>query len=81
MIKKNPDFLEKLSTIIRKELLSNAKVSNTSMLLEGTKTVKENFTKFAFGKKSFLVFFQPYQISSYSSGSFVVEVPYSKIFE
>lgn len=81
LIKKNPDFLEKLSTIIRKELLSNAKISNTSMLLEGTKAVKENFTKFAFGKKSFLVFFQPYQVSSYSSGSFVVEVSYSKIFE
>ena len=72
LVEKNPRFLNKVSLLIRKKLLLNSKIVNTTMMMEKTKPIKENFTKVIITNSGFYFFFPPYQIAPYSSGSFEV---------
>lgn len=80
MIATNPKFLEIVSKFTQDELLKNPKVVDTNMLMEGTKPIESNFSRFVFSSDGLLFFFPHYQVAPYSSGSFMVNVPYYKIF-
>ncbi len=80
LINNNSNLLTKLSEYTRNELLHNPGITDVQMLIDGTKPEKENFSNFAFSDDGYLVFFQYYQVAPYSSGSFVVKVPYSELF-
>ena len=79
LILTNSEFLKIVSEYSRNELLKNSLV-DTSMLLDGTKPKEDNFSRFVFSKEGILLFFPQYQVAPYSSGSFVVNVPYDLIF-
>lgn len=79
LIKNNPDILNTLSSIIRKELLHNKNIVNTNMMIEGTSPTIENFSNFAFSKDGLIIFFEYYQVAPYSSGEFQVKIPYDKL--
>lgn len=80
LINNNSNLLTKLSEYTRNELLHNPGITDVQMLIDGTKPEKDNFSNFAFSDDGYLVFFQYYQVAPYSSGSFVVKVPYSELF-
>ena len=80
LINNNSNLLTKLSEYTRNELLHNPGITDVQMLIDGTKPEKDNFSNFAFSDDGYLVFFQYYQVAPYSSGSFVVKVPYSEFF-
>lgn len=80
LIKDNSEFLKKVSDYTRSELLHNPGITDIQMLIDGTRPDKDNFSNFAFTNDGYLVFFPHYQVAPYSSGSFVVKIPYSEIF-
>ena len=80
LINNNSNLLTKLSEYTRNELLHNPGITDVQMLIDGTKPEKDNFSNFAFSDDGYLVFFQYYQVAPYSSGSFVVKIPYSELF-
>lgn len=79
LIKKNKNFLNTISTISRDELKTNSHITNLSMLYEGTKPTKENFSNFVYSKYGLIFFFTQYQVAPYSQGEFNVIIPYSKL--
>lgn len=80
LITTNSNFLDIVSSVSRGELILNPGIVDTQMLMDGTMPNKDNFSHFAFSENGLLFFFSEYQVAPYSSGSFVVLVPYSKIF-
>ena len=80
LIKKDNNILNTLSNISRSELIKNKNIVNINMLMNGTKNIKENFSKFAFSNKGLIIFFDRYQVAPYSSGDFSITVPYNKIY-
>ncbi len=76
LINKNKNTLEILSEFSRNELKGNKKITDFSMLYEGTKKEKENFTNFVFSKEGLIIFFPQYQVAPYSQGEFNVIIPY-----
>ncbi len=76
LINKNKNTLEILSKFSRNELKGNKKITDFSMLYEGTKKEKENFTNFVFSKEGLIIFFPQYQVAPYSQGEFNVIIPY-----
>lgn len=79
LIKINPDILNTLSNISRKELLYNKNIVNSNMMIEGTAPTIENFSNFVFSKDGLIIFFEYYQVAPYSSGEFQVKIPYDKL--
>ena len=79
LIKTNPNILNTLSSISRKELLYNKNIVNTNMMIEGTTPTIENFSNFVFSKDGLIIFFEYYQVAPYSSGEFQVKIPYDKL--
>ena len=79
LIKKNKNFLNTISTISRDELKTNSRITNLSMLYEGTKPTQENFSNFVYSKYGLIFFFAQYQVAPYSQGEFNVTIPYSKL--
>lgn len=77
--KKDPMILTKLSSFSRKALHQNPKIVSYSMMMEGTKPLKENFSKFAFTNEGLLLYFERYQVAPYSSGDISIIVPYDSI--
>lgn len=73
---KNKDLLKVLSEFSRKELKYNKKITDSSILYEGTKEEKVNFTNFVFSKEGLIIFFPQYQVAPYSQGEFNVVIPY-----
>lgn len=63
------DILEIFSKVSREELLRNKNIVNSSMMMEGTKPLADNFSNFAFSSDGLLLFFSQYQVAPYSSGS------------
>ena len=78
LVKENPSILMMLSNESRNLLSKNAHIVDTEMLLEGTKPVSKNFSSFVFTPSGLKVYFPPYQVAPYSSGSFQIVIPYSK---
>lgn len=83
LIEEYPNLLEILSEESRNILkkypnFKNLNQSMNEMLLEGTKTDRNNFRNFAFSKDGLIIFFEQYQIAPYSEGSFRITVPYQK---
>lgn len=76
LINKNKNTLEILSKFSGNELKGNKKITDFSMLYEGTKKEKENFTNFVFSKEGLIIFFPQYQVAPYSQGEFNVIIPY-----
>lgn len=76
LINKNKNTLEILSEFSRNELKGNKKITDFSMLYEGTKKEKENFTNFVFSKEGLIIFFPQYQVAPYSQGEFNIIIPY-----
>jgi len=81
LIKTNSNFLEIASDISREELIINPGIVDVQMLMDGTSPKIDNFNKFAFSENGLLFFFPHYQVAPYSSGSFIVEIPYFKILK
>lgn len=82
LIAKNSNILNFLSEYSFTNLKENKDIKENyveEMLVSGTKPIEENFKYFAFAKDSFKVFFPRYSVAPYSSGSFVVDVPYDKL--
>lgn len=80
LIKKNSDILNIFSTVSREELLHNSGIVNSTMMMEGTRPIAQNFSNFAFSPTGLLLFFSQYQVAPYSSGQFIVKVDYDKLF-
>ena len=79
MINKNQNILNIFSENSREILKSNDKITSSTMLYEGTKPKKENFTNFIFSKNGIILFFPQYQVAPYSQGEFNVVLDYKKI--
>ena len=79
-----PNFLNTISTLSKEKLQNNPKLGNTEytvdMLTTGTNPTNKNFSNLAFSKEGLLVFFKHYQIAPYSSGAFIVKIPYNELF-
>lgn len=75
----DPMIISKLSSLSRKALKQNEKIVSYSMMMEGTKPLKENFRRFAFTKEGLKLFFQRYQVAPYSSGDISIIIPYNSI--
>ena len=71
---KNVAYLEKVRKILKKD----PKITGYSMMINGTEPKKNNFNDFCFTDKGLIIFFNRYQVAPYSSGSFVITVPYNK---
>lgn len=67
-LKEDKNFLQKISRSIRGDLLVSPKITNTLMLIEGTKAIKENFENFVICDQKLIFYFEPYQVAPYSSG-------------
>lgn len=80
LIKTDSKFLEIVSNISREELIINPRIVDTQMLMDGTNPNLENFSKFAFSDSGLFFFFPHYQVAPYSSGSFVISIPYQELF-
>ena len=79
LINKNQNILNIFSENSREILKSNDKITSSTMLYEGTKPKKENFTNFVFSKNGIILFFPQYQVAPYSQGEFNVVLDYKKI--
>lgn len=75
-----PNILQFFSQQVQNQLKTNERISDMGWMLEGTKPIPENYQNFVFSKNGIFVFFPPYQIAPYSSGTFQLLVPYDKIF-
>ena len=71
-IEKNKEFLNKISFETRIYFLFHPKIENITMLLDGTRPIKENFSNIIFTSQGYYFFFPPYQIAPYSAGSFEI---------
>lgn len=80
LIKMNSDILNIFSSVSREELLHNSGIVNSTMMMEGTRPIAQNFSNFAFSSSGLLLFFPQYQVAPYSSGQFIVKVDYDKLF-
>lgn len=80
LINLNPDILNTLSSLSRKELLHKKGIVDTSMLMSGTEPLEENFSRFVFSKNGLILFFHQYQVAPYSSGEFIVTIDYKNVF-
>ena len=72
-------ILEKFSLFSRDSLVYNKKIVDTAMMMEGTLPRLENFSRFVFTKDGVLLYFPRYQVAPYSSGEFIVSIPYEKL--
>ena len=72
LIEKNKEFLNKISFETRIYFLFHPKIENITMLLDGTRPIKENFSNIIFTSQGYYFFFPPYQIAPYSAGSFEI---------
>ena len=79
LIQSSPSILNKFSKMSRNHLLYNKNIVDTNMMLEGTKPIKDNFSRFVFSKDGIILFFEYYQVAPYSSGEFKVVIPYKSI--
>lgn len=79
LIETNPNFLNTASSTVREELINNPGIVDINMLNSGTTAEIDNFSRFAFSSDGIVFFFTQYQIAPYSSGTFEITVPYSKI--
>lgn len=75
----NDNFLTTLSNEAHKVLINNPSIIDQKMLEEGLTPIKDNFKNIIFTPNGFKIFIPQYQIAPYSSGSFQVVIPYSKI--
>ena len=78
LIKMYPNILFELSNYCRSVLKKDNKITNFSMMIGGTAPKKDNYSKFCFTNKGLNVYFERYQIAPYSSGYFVLTIPYIK---
>ena len=79
LVETNPNFLNTASNTAREELINNPGIVDINMLNSGTTAEIDNFSRFAFSSDGIVFFFTQYQIAPYSSGTFEITVPYSKI--
>ena len=79
LVETNPNFLDTASNTAREELINNPGLVDINMLNSGTTAEVDNFSRFAFSSDGIVFFFTQYQIAPYSSGTFEITVPYSKI--
>jgi len=81
ILKEYPNFLNLLSNYVQKQLVLNERIPDISWMLEGTKPTVDNYQNLVFSKDGIFVFFPPYQIAPYSSGSFQIFIPYKQIYK
>ena len=79
LIVNNPNILYDFSSYTRAVLSKNEKITNYSLMINGTSPKKSNFERFVFDKKGILLFFERYQIAPYNLGEFVITIPYDSI--
>lgn len=79
LIKKNKNILTIFSEKSRKELKTNKRIVDLSMLYEGTKPNKENFSNFVLSEDGLILFYPQYQVAPYSQGEFNVVISYKSI--
>lgn len=79
LINYNKTLLNTFSSYSRNHLIYNKKIVDTSMMLEGTRPIKDNFSNFLLTEDGILLFFNRYQVAPYSSGYFKLIIPYQKI--
>lgn len=79
----NDSTLLALSTESRRLLKQNQNIgkdqNSLNMLMSGTTPNKDNFKNFVFSENGLIIYFEPYQVAPYSSGSFKILIPYNKI--
>ena len=75
----NKNLLKQLSDKVSKILSSNPNIVDEELFKEGLKPVEDNFKNIIFTPNGFKIFIPQYQIAPYSSGSFQVIIPYSKV--
>ncbi len=79
LISIDSDILNKFSIYSREKLMYDKGIVNFSMMMEGTSPNEENFSRFVFSSDGVLVYFPRYQVAPYSSGEFIVSIPYDVI--
>lgn len=79
LITYNINILNDFSRISREQLIKNDKIVSTSMMMDGTKPLKKNFSNFVFSKDGLIIFFETYQVAPYSSGEFQVLIDYKTL--
>lgn len=79
LITYNSNILDIFSKESRRQLLKNKNIVDTNMMMEGTRPLKKNFSNFAFSKNGIILFFESYQVASYSAGEFQVLVDYDHL--
>ena len=75
----NKNLLKNLSEYTRDVLMKDKRIISLDMLFFGTEAKEKNFSKFAFSKDGFIVFFTVYEVAPFSQGEFEVVIPYNKI--
>jgi hypothetical protein len=74
-------YLDTLSAIARAKLpeIIGKDLVDTSMLNDGTTPKDENFSKFFFDNKDFVILFAPYQVAAYAAGPQTLRIPRSEL--
>ncbi|MCS7019121.1 MAG: DUF3298 domain-containing protein [Cytophagales bacterium] len=79
LFKPDADYLNQISQYCRKDLLSRLDEigSDSSMVLSGTEPELRNFENFELTSQGLKLYFTPYQVAPYASGSQEVKIPYA----
>lgn len=85
MFKSDTDYLKRLSEYSYQDLLAqsetgdNGFIFDESIVTEGTKPTKENFSHILPIKDGLVIYFDEYQVAPYAAGSQQVVIPYTKL--
>ncbi|HEV7449546.1 MAG TPA: DUF3298 domain-containing protein [Candidatus Paceibacterota bacterium] len=85
MLKDNPNWLDDLAALVRKDVVAQyktrAEVSDTTGLIfdEGLAAKEENFSNWYLDGTDLVIEIPPYQVAAYVAGSFEVRVPLADV--
>lgn len=81
IFKKDTDYFAIVSTISAKKLLQIFKDDSSLLdwIKKGTAPKEENYSNFGINEKGIIIYFNPYQVGSYSSGIQEIEIAYSEL--
>lgn len=78
------DYLDQISEYVIRELIEQYKKEEHAIVLEeavkdGASPKEENFDSFSLSEDSLIIYFDDYEVGSYSVGLRVVAIPYSEL--
>lgn len=85
MFKPGSDYLKKFSEYAYQDFLAQSKIGDNgfvfdqSMVTEGTKPTKENFSRILPIRDGLVIYFSEYQVAPYAAGPQQVVIPYSEL--